>query len=148
MGATPGQTPVRDQLSINPEESLVDEFDGSQMSDVRTQLRMGLKGLPAPKNDFEIVVPEDEATQDDAAEGEGVIETDASEEDERRARLKKEEGACGVTRGGQGRGVTMVMCRVRLLMTLLYLQRRGSGSGSPKQCSAIFPVQLRSMPPS
>lgn len=94
IGATPGQTPVRDQLSINPEESLGDEFEGSQIADVRTQLRMGLKGLPAPKNDFEIVVPDDEEAGDEAAEGEGVLEKDAAEEDERRARLKKEEGVC------------------------------------------------------
>ena len=94
VGVTPGQTPVRDQLSINPEESL--EFEGGQMGDVRMQLRMGLKGLPAPKNDFEIVAPDDDddVVPDETLEGESTLEKDASEEDERRARQRKQEGVC------------------------------------------------------
>lgn len=91
VGVTPGQTPVRDQLSINPEESL--EFEGGQMGDVRMQLRMGLKGLPAPKNDFEIVAPDDDddVVPDETLEGESTLEKDASEEDERRGRQRKQE---------------------------------------------------------
>ncbi len=51
MGSTP--TPLRDGLNINAVASgqLV-EIDGKQ------RLRRGLAGLPAPRNDFEIVAPD------------------------------------------------------------------------------------------
>ena len=92
-GMTPGQTPVRDQLSINPEDALDDGFERSikqQQLEMRAQLRTGLMGLPAPRNDFEIVVPENGVILPEAMESDFV--EDAAEIDERKAQLRREEG--------------------------------------------------------
>lgn len=63
-GTTPGATPIRDKLSINEEGALVPIEDKHALKayqrSVRDALQAGLKGLPAPKNDFEIVVPDQE----------------------------------------------------------------------------------------
>ena len=59
-GPTAGATPVRDKLSINPEDAL-EATPAATTREARESLKMGLGALPAPKNDFEIVVPEDEA---------------------------------------------------------------------------------------
>ncbi|XP_046667969.1 cell division cycle 5-like protein [Homalodisca vitripennis] len=61
--ATP--TPLRDKLSINPEDQMMDVADTPSAlrnyhHHVKEQLRAGLSTLPAPRNDYEIVVPEDE----------------------------------------------------------------------------------------
>lgn len=60
---TPGPTPLRDKLNINPEEGL--NFDESLnnkqlQQELKEQLKKGLASLPTPKNDYEIVIPEDE----------------------------------------------------------------------------------------
>eukprot|EP00058_Branchiostoma_floridae_P018847 XP_002604336.1 hypothetical protein BRAFLDRAFT_85426 [Branchiostoma floridae] len=62
-GQTPLQASVRDKLNINPEEGLM-EYDDPQYTkhlqeQHKSQLRRGLQGLPTPKNDFEIVMPEE-----------------------------------------------------------------------------------------
>ncbi|XP_078700146.1 cell division cycle 5-like protein [Branchiostoma floridae x Branchiostoma belcheri] len=62
-GQTPLQASVRDKLNINPEEGLM-EYDDPQYAkhlqeQHKSQLRRGLQGLPTPKNDFEIVMPEE-----------------------------------------------------------------------------------------
>lgn len=58
-------TPVRDKLSINPDENM----DGSEtpliQKQVKEQLRAGLNALPTPRNDYEIVVPEGETKDED-----------------------------------------------------------------------------------
>lgn len=58
-------TPVRDKLSINPNENM----DGSEtpliQKQVKEQLRAGLSALPTPRNDYEIVVPEGETKNED-----------------------------------------------------------------------------------
>ncbi|XP_076655106.1 cell division cycle 5-like protein [Halictus rubicundus] len=60
-------TPVRDKLSINPDENL----DGSEtpliQKQVKEQLRAGLSSLPTPRNDYEIVVPEGETRDENAS---------------------------------------------------------------------------------
>lgn len=63
MAGTP--TPIRDKLSINPEDAVMDVADTpaalrNYQHQMKEQLRAGLSSLPAPKNDYEIVVPEDE----------------------------------------------------------------------------------------
>ena len=75
MMATPGSssargaTPLRDKLSINPEDGLELEGGGSGRES-REMLKLGLSSLPAPKNDFEIVVPEaEDEGGDDVNEG-------------------------------------------------------------------------------
>lgn len=104
-GMTPGRTPVRDMLQINPDDSLSDlqDFESfksakQQQMEVRAQLRAGLMNLPAPKNDFEIVVPEDEAITPEALEQVMEFIEDAAEVDHKKARERREEGkgACSV----------------------------------------------------
>ena len=63
-GATQGATPVRDKLNINSEESLAGFEPGTPGAQFATRegaasLKLGLSSLPAPRNDYEIVVPED-----------------------------------------------------------------------------------------
>ncbi|XP_001604289.1 cell division cycle 5-like protein [Nasonia vitripennis] len=65
--ALPGQTPVRDKLNINPEDALEASQTPMEIKAVKEQLRAGLESLPKPKNDYEIVVPEEEINEDDGA---------------------------------------------------------------------------------
>ncbi len=92
---TPGQTPVRDLLSINTDD-VIESFSDSDTSlkqqhlEMHAQLKAGLGSLPAPKNDFEIVVPEnDSSVEPDLAE---TFVEDAAEIEERNNSLKKLEG--------------------------------------------------------
>ena len=56
--ATP--TPIRDKLAINPEDGVeATPNDKFYARELKESLKLGLSSLPAPKNDFEIVVPED-----------------------------------------------------------------------------------------
>lgn len=55
------------------------------------QLRAGLSNLPAPKNDFEIVLPEIEMQEDKEDDMKG-IEEDASERDKKIKAQLEEEG--------------------------------------------------------
>ncbi|GBN28248.1 Cell division cycle 5-like protein, partial [Araneus ventricosus] len=60
---TPGTTPLRDKLNINPEDHLGFEDVLSAQNykaESRNILKEALSSLPAPRNDYEIVVPEDE----------------------------------------------------------------------------------------
>ncbi|XP_047528491.1 cell division cycle 5-like protein isoform X1 [Vanessa atalanta] len=78
--ATPGHGPqqpglvtpgLRDKLSINPEDQLSTGETPQQNNQVQKQLkasvRTALQALPAPRNDYEIVVPEHEAESGEAA---------------------------------------------------------------------------------
>lgn len=96
---TPSGTPLRDKLSINPEDSL--GFDDAQSAkqyqkESRDQLRKALSCLPTPRNDYEIVVPEDEQQQwqEDGMDERGFIEDqadiDAKKEAERQAQMDAE----------------------------------------------------------
>lgn len=64
-------TPLRDQLSINRSDSMeLDIINTPQaiknyQNQVKEQLKAGLSTLPQPKNDFEIVVPEDHSEDED-----------------------------------------------------------------------------------
>ena len=78
-GMTPLRTPARDDLGINAAGGgvrLVRRRGGKSS--------IGFEGLPAPVNDFAIMVPEDE---DMAANGTPAVEEDAAERD---ARLQRE----------------------------------------------------------
>jgi len=68
---TPAVTPaVRDKLSINPEEAFAGFEDKERQRDSLQVLKRGLAKLPAPKNDYEIVLPE-EGQEEVAMEVEG-----------------------------------------------------------------------------
>uniref|UniRef100_A0A2R5LNQ6 Putative mrna splicing protein cdc5 myb superfamily n=1 Tax=Ornithodoros turicata TaxID=34597 RepID=A0A2R5LNQ6_9ACAR len=93
----PGGTPLRDKLNINPEENL--GFDSNQSAkqfqkETKQQLLKALSSLPAPKNDYEIVVPEDDPSMDETVVEERLIEDqaeiDALEEQERLRKLEAE----------------------------------------------------------
>uniref|UniRef100_A0A8C8G6I9 Cell division cycle 5-like protein n=1 Tax=Oncorhynchus tshawytscha TaxID=74940 RepID=A0A8C8G6I9_ONCTS len=87
-GVTPGRTPLRDKLNINTEEQLADP---AYQRESREQLKLGLMSLPVPKNDFEIVLPENAETQLEEMETEtGYIE-DASEIELRRQAVRDAE---------------------------------------------------------
>ncbi|CAO2597059.1 Cell division cycle 5-like protein [Lemmus lemmus] len=60
--STPGRTPLRDKLNIDPGDGMPGYSDPSYVKQMkresREHLRLGLLGLPVPKNDFEIVLSE------------------------------------------------------------------------------------------
>ena len=105
---TPLSTPLRDKLAINPNEAFME--GGSTMGgatgggdsrfyarEVKETLKLGLSTLPAPKNDFEIVVPEDEEGPKDVEMAddantwiEDQADIDQQTEEEYRARREKE----------------------------------------------------------
>lgn len=80
-GVTPGRTPLRDKLNINTEEQLADPAYAKHLQrETREQLKMGLMSLPTPKNDFEIVLPENEMeTEVEEEEREAGYVEDASD---------------------------------------------------------------------
>uniref|UniRef100_A0ACB8GF06 CDC5 cell division cycle 5-like protein n=1 Tax=Sphaerodactylus townsendi TaxID=933632 RepID=A0ACB8GF06_9SAUR len=95
VGVTPGRTPLRDKLNINPEEGMADYSDPSYTKHMeresRENLRLGLMGLPAPKNDFEIVLPENaEKELEDNSADDAYIE-DAADMDARKVAIREAE---------------------------------------------------------
>ncbi|THG96828.1 hypothetical protein EW026_g5074 [Hermanssonia centrifuga] len=94
VGATPLRTPVRDNLSINPEDgySTIGDTPREQrmrMSSTKRALQAGFMSLPKPENNFELLVPEDD--EDDAQDGAPLSEEDAAERDARIRRRREEE---------------------------------------------------------
>jgi len=86
-GRTPARTPIRDKLSINPEEDIEEdaEFPGTRQKDA---LKHGLASLPAPRNDYEIVVPDAESQMDHSGMEEDFVPDQADIEALREAELK------------------------------------------------------------
>jgi pre-mRNA-splicing factor CDC5/CEF1 len=105
-GAGPSTvTPIRDKLAINPNEAFMEGGNSVGGGDsryyqreVKETLKLGLSTLPVPKNDFEIVVPENEGEDggnvemaDDANTWiEDQADVDHQTEDEYRAKREKE----------------------------------------------------------
>lgn len=99
VGATPGSvgaTPVRDDLAINsglvtPGGMSVRE-ERMRQAEVREGLRQGLGQLPAPRNEYAIVVPELPPGEDGEDEGRGdEMELDMSEVEERQEAQRRAE---------------------------------------------------------
>lgn len=92
VGATPLRTPMRDNLSINPENQfLVAETPREgrmRESASKRALRDGFVNLPKPENNFELMVPEDE--EDEIAQS-PMREEDAAERDAKFKRAREEE---------------------------------------------------------
>lgn len=86
FGMTPRGTPIRDELHINED---MDMRDNSKMglADSRKELLSGLKNLPQPKNEYQIVI---QPVSEENEEPEEKIEEDMSD---RIAREKAEEEA-------------------------------------------------------
>uniref|UniRef100_A0A1A8BLA8 CDC5 cell division cycle 5-like n=1 Tax=Nothobranchius kadleci TaxID=1051664 RepID=A0A1A8BLA8_NOTKA len=91
-GLTPGRTPLRDKLNINTEEQLADStFTKHLHKESLQQLRQGLMSLPVPKNDFEIVLPENAEKELEETEMEtGYIEDSADVEARKQAQRDAE----------------------------------------------------------
>ena len=92
-GKTPMQTPLRDNLAINPADP------GSQLTSAKRALRAGFQSLPKPENNFELLVPEDE--EEEGGEGHVMTEEDAAERDARLKRAKEEEERKALARRSQ-----------------------------------------------
>ncbi|XP_051119941.1 cell division cycle 5-like protein [Andrographis paniculata] len=86
MSMTPKGTPMRDELRINED---MDVYDGdkSRQYDSKKELLSGLKNLPQPKNEYQIVI---QPFAEDEEEPEEKIEEDMSD---RISREKAEEEA-------------------------------------------------------
>lgn len=84
---------VRDKLNINSEEALeVGNTPAAHriyQNSVKDQLKMGLKSLPLPKNDYEIVVPEQEEEKTVEQQSQEMVEDQADID----ARLMEEQKA-------------------------------------------------------
>uniref|UniRef100_A0AAQ5XUV3 CDC5 cell division cycle 5-like (S. pombe) n=1 Tax=Amphiprion ocellaris TaxID=80972 RepID=A0AAQ5XUV3_AMPOC len=90
-GLTPGRTPLRDKLNINSEEQLTDPAYGKHQRESLQQLRQGLMSLPVPKNDFEIVLPENAEKELEETETEtGFVEDSADIEARKQAQRDAE----------------------------------------------------------
>uniref|UniRef100_A0A8C2MJW1 Cell division cycle 5-like protein n=1 Tax=Cricetulus griseus TaxID=10029 RepID=A0A8C2MJW1_CRIGR len=93
--ATPGRTPLRDKLNINPEDGMADYSDPSYVKQMeresREHLRLGLLGLPAPKNDFEIVLPENAEKELEEREIDDTYIEDAADVDARKQAIRDAE---------------------------------------------------------
>ncbi|XP_007569984.1 cell division cycle 5-like protein [Poecilia formosa] len=78
-GLTPGRTPLRDKLNINTEDQLTDPAYAKHVQkESLQQLRQALMSLPVPKNDFEIVLPENAEKELEETEMEsGFVEDSA-----------------------------------------------------------------------
>ncbi len=102
--ATPLRTPMRDNLSINPEDRT---FAGETPREMRMRvdstkrsLQASFKSLPKPENNFELLVPDDEG-EDDTESGKVLSEEDAAERDARIKRRKEEEERAALARRSQ-----------------------------------------------
>lgn len=102
VGATPLRTPMRDNLSINPENqfSVVETPRESRVREsvFKRALRDGFMSLPKPENNFELMVPEDE--EDETAQSQ-MREEDAAERDAKLRRAREEEERKALARRSQ-----------------------------------------------
>lgn len=94
VGATAMRTPFRDNLKLNSKEGSVmgetPRYMKRAQQLAKMQLQRGLRGLPAPKNDFELVLDENE-DQENGFQMENVVkEEDAAERDERLGKIEEE----------------------------------------------------------
>ncbi|XP_033224510.1 cell division cycle 5-like protein [Belonocnema kinseyi] len=70
-------TPVRDKLNINSEDALEGSETPALKKQVKEQLWAGLRTLPTPRNDYEIVVPEEETDENSMISANDVVEDQA-----------------------------------------------------------------------
>lgn len=104
VGATPLRTPMRDNLSINPEDGypMVGDTPREQrmhITSTKRALKAAFMSLPKPENNFELLVPEDE--DEDGAEEVQLSEEDAAERDAKIRRFREEEERKALARRSQ-----------------------------------------------
>ncbi|KAJ2924419.1 hypothetical protein H1R20_g12689, partial [Candolleomyces eurysporus] len=96
VAGTPMQTPLRDNLAINPADAAA-----AQLTSAKRALRAGFMSLPKPENNFELLVPDDEEGGEETAAGARLSEEDAAERDARIKRAKEEEERKALARRSQ-----------------------------------------------
>eukprot|EP00730_Choanoeca_flexa_P019692 TRINITY_DN9626_c0_g1_i3.p1 TRINITY_DN9626_c0_g1~~TRINITY_DN9626_c0_g1_i3.p1 ORF type:complete len:758 (+),score=197.87 TRINITY_DN9626_c0_g1_i3:68-2341(+) len=90
-----GDTPVRDKLGINKESTSNlltprTRREQERAMDMRSQLKQGLASLPAPKKDYDIVVPDEDDAMDQSAD-KTARPRDAAEIDEEAAERRRQQ---------------------------------------------------------
>lgn len=94
--ATPSlQTPLRDGLKLNPEDGISTVGDTPReqrlrVTSTKRALQAGFMSLPKPENNFELLVPEEEA-EEEVQDGKALTEEDAADRDARLKKLREEE---------------------------------------------------------
>src|SRR5579862_9433966 len=83
-GATPLRTP-RDTLSLNEAYGAIDEEKIAKQ-----KVRLGLASLPKPKNDFELVLPDEEEEEEEEEPMEIELSKEDAEERDRRIKAAEE----------------------------------------------------------
>jgi len=105
VGATPLRTPARDALSINGDGySTFGETPREQrhrLQDVKSQLKAGFLSLPQPKNEFELVLPEEEDEPEDAEVAAAMRIEDATERENKLAAIRAVEAERALARRSQ-----------------------------------------------
>ncbi|KAG5643904.1 hypothetical protein DXG03_009475 [Asterophora parasitica] len=104
VSATPLRTPMRDNLSINPEGfpafGATPRDERLRANSTKRALKAGFMSLPKPENNFELLVPEDE--EDGTQVGaERLSEEDAAERDARLRRMREAEEQAALARRSQ-----------------------------------------------
>lgn len=95
-GATPMRTPFRDDLSINDQDgaSVMGETPREQrmrQTQLKQQLKQGFMNLPAPRNEYDILIPDVDKEKDEAAGGVAMDE-DMSDVARRSKEMREAEG--------------------------------------------------------
>ncbi|KAG6861896.1 hypothetical protein C0995_010602 [Termitomyces sp. Mi166 len=102
--ATPLRTPMRDNLSINPEGfssvGATPRDERLRMNSAKRALKAGFLSLPKPENNFELLVPEDEVEDVDPRSA-PLSEEDAAERDARLQRQREAEEQAALARRSQ-----------------------------------------------
>jgi pre-mRNA-splicing factor CDC5/CEF1 len=97
VAGTPLRTPMRDNLSINPDDgtSVVGETprdERMRVSAAKRSLKASFMNLPRPENNFELLVPEEEGEEEGDDESKVVMtEEDAAARDARLKKIREEE---------------------------------------------------------
>ncbi|KAK0468181.1 pre-mRNA splicing factor component-domain-containing protein [Desarmillaria tabescens] len=104
VAGTPLRTPLRDNLSINPEDFTTVESTSREqrlrLNSSKRALQAGFMNLPKPENNFELMVPEDEEEAGDV-DASTLSEVDAAERDARLKRMQEEEERKSLARRSQ-----------------------------------------------
>ncbi|XP_013200212.2 cell division cycle 5-like protein [Amyelois transitella] len=95
--ATPG---LRDKLSINPEDRLsggdTPQVANQLQKQLKATVRNALQSLPAPRNDYEIVVPDSQADDADSVASHAALVEDQADADARLLREQEEKRAAAL----------------------------------------------------
>ncbi|KAF8892683.1 pre-mRNA splicing factor component-domain-containing protein [Infundibulicybe gibba] len=94
VGATPLRTPLRDNLSINPDGFAVPgdtpREQRLRVTSTKRALQAAFDSLPKPENNFELLVPDDDEDVNDQMNGMSLSEEDAAERDAKLRRIREE----------------------------------------------------------